>query len=452
MAENYILLERVELSASASSVTFANIPQSGYTDLKIVASVRSNRPSATWDNLQIRLNGSTTSYSARYLLGNGSSASSGTLTTLYGGDIPAVNATSQTFSNAEYYFPNYLSNAYKSVSLDSVAENNATATNQFLTAGLWSNTAAINSIEMFSGNAENFVQYSTFSLYGLAAVGTTPVDIKAYGGDSAYSDGTYWYHIFRTSGTFTARQALTCDYLVVAGGGGGGSADGVNDAAAGGGGAGGYRTGSSLSVPAATYTITVGAGGAGSSVRTSPGTSGGNSQFSTISSTGGGGGGSGGSNNGLAGGSGGGSRGYSGTGGSGNAGSYSPVEGYAGGTATTTKDSGSGGGGSSAAGNQASTTSFGGTGGAGTASSITGTSITYAGGGGGGSYNTNNTASGGSGGGGTGGGGSNPGGTNPTNGTANLGGGGGGGYANANYAGSDGANGGSGIVIIRYAV
>ncbi len=35
MPNNYVLLERTELAASAASVTFANIPQTGYTDLKI---------------------------------------------------------------------------------------------------------------------------------------------------------------------------------------------------------------------------------------------------------------------------------------------------------------------------------------------------------------------------------------------------------------------------------
>jgi hypothetical protein len=33
-------LERIELNATAASVTFANIPQTGYTDLKVVVSAR----------------------------------------------------------------------------------------------------------------------------------------------------------------------------------------------------------------------------------------------------------------------------------------------------------------------------------------------------------------------------------------------------------------------------
>ena len=56
MGANYILLETITVGeAGASSVTFNNIPQSGYTDLKIVASARSTGSSA--DNFDIKLNG-----------------------------------------------------------------------------------------------------------------------------------------------------------------------------------------------------------------------------------------------------------------------------------------------------------------------------------------------------------------------------------------------------------
>ena len=43
MTANYVLLEKVTLSANAASVTLDNIPQTGYTDLKLVASTRTDR-------------------------------------------------------------------------------------------------------------------------------------------------------------------------------------------------------------------------------------------------------------------------------------------------------------------------------------------------------------------------------------------------------------------------
>ena len=44
---------------------------------------------------------------------------------------------------------------------------------------------------------------------------------KATGG-TITTDGTYWFHTFTSSGTFTPTQSLTADMVVVAGGGGGG--------------------------------------------------------------------------------------------------------------------------------------------------------------------------------------------------------------------------------------
>jgi hypothetical protein len=78
---------------------------------------------------------------------------------------------------------------------------------------------------------------STFYLYGVAKLGTEPaISPYATGGDTIMTDGTYWYHTFISSGTFTPQKAISCDYLVVAGGGGGGTLHGA------GGGAGGLRS------------------------------------------------------------------------------------------------------------------------------------------------------------------------------------------------------------------
>jgi hypothetical protein len=225
------------------------------------------------------------------------------------------------------------------------------------------------------------------------------------------------------------------DYLVVAGGGAGGS--GVGGVAGGGGGAGGYKASTAILSTLNTYTVTVGAGGVGTTVVV--GTSGSNSILSgtgltTITSTGGGYGGK----DSVAGGSGGSGGGgaYSGTaGGSGTSGQGN--NGGSGSTAALSGSGGGGGGGASTTGGNGSGT-VGGNGGNGTASSISGSSVTYAGGGGG-SGITN--GSGGSGGGAAGNW-NNPG----ISGTANLGGGGGGGGN-----GAVGGNGGSGVVIISYA-
>ena len=433
---NYILLERIELNASAASVTFANIPQTGYTDLKVVCSYKTTSSAAT--DGKISFNSSTANFSWRSVYGTGSAAVSANNTVNNAlGQVQGTAATASTFSTNEIYIPNYTSSNNKSFSVDYVTENNATLAYAGLVAGLWSNSAAITSIgiNLDSGNIE---ANSTFSLYGLAAVGTTPaIAPKASGGNRIDYDGTYWIHTFNANGTFTPQTALSCDYLVVAGGGGGGTNY------AGGGGAGGLRstvtaTGgggsleSVLSLTAQAYAITVGAGGTASS-------NGSNSIFSTVTSTGGGAG----KGAGVAGASGG-SGGGGSDGGAGGAGTAN--QGYAGGAGTGvgSADPAGGGGGAGAvgvAGNGG--TGKAGDGGAGVAVAITGTSVTYAGGGGGANY-ADGTIGTGQAGGGNGGAssGSQPGG-NATNNTGS-GGGGGGGPTGV------GGVGGSGIVIIRY--
>jgi hypothetical protein len=295
MPANFVLLERIELNASAASVTFANIPQTGYTDLKVSVSVRGST-AQVYDVMNMDFNGST-NFNWRKLEGSGSTATSATGTNNNNiAVMTGANATANTFGSADIYIPNYsVSGLNKSVSVDSVSENNATTAYTDFYASLWTGTAAITSIT-FTPQTSPFVANSTFSLYGLAAFGTTPVIApKATGGNIIDYDGTYWIHTFLTSGTFTPSTSLSCDYLVVAGGGGGGNGGG-------GGGAGGFRTATSQSLTATGYSVTVGAGGAGGAGAGATGTS---SVFNSTTSAGGGGGGVY-ATSGLAGGSGGG--------------------------------------------------------------------------------------------------------------------------------------------------
>ena len=262
---------------------------------------------------------------------------------------------------------------------------------------------------------------------------------------------------------------LTVDYLVVAGGGGGQS---------GGGGAGGLRTsytnssslnghtGSSLTLSISTdYIVTVGPGGVGTNHSNKTNTTSGlNSVFDTITSTGGGRSGltdaGAPGRNGASGGSGGGGAGdgYESVGGSA---VTSPVtQGYSGGNgAAPPPYPGGGGGGASASGSNGSG-GAGGNGGSGLAVNIlnstnatsesvgevSGSDVYFSGGGGGGLVFTSGVTAFGTGGTGGGGNGSITG--NGENGSPNTGGGGGGfyNYQSSNTAGS----GGSGVVILRY--
>jgi len=465
---NFVLLERTELNASAASVTFANIPQTGYTDLKVVMSTRSADVSNIAFEISVTFNGNTTGYTAKQLFGDGSAAGSSSPTIRPAGFIVGTTATANTFSNGELYIPNYTSSSNKSYSVDSVTETNATTQYMNLVAGLWSNTAAITTIAL-AGTSGNFAANSTFSLYGLAATGTTPVIApKASGGNVIATDGTYWYHAFLSNGTFTPATSLSCDVLQIAGGGGGGSN------MAGGGGAGGLLAFTSQSLTVTNHTVTIGGGGAGDIGVGSKGVNGTNSNFGALTaSVGGGGGGTLQSAGGSSGGSGGGGAGgyINGTGGTG--GSATSGQGFSGGSGASGSVSdflaGAGGGGAGAVGGNGSgsgSASVGGAGGNGVSTysswgsaTLTGQNISgtywFAGGAGGGIASTasGSAASGGNGGGGAGGksngylGGAN----SPQAGLAGTGGGGGGGN-NGGTNSTQGAPGGSGIVIIRYAI
>jgi hypothetical protein len=153
-------------SGGATSVTFSSIPAT-YTDLIVKASVRTNIGGGQiYDSMDIAFNGVTTNITAKQLQGTGASAAS-TSPTQIESIVDGGSATANTFANLEYYIPNYTSSNYKSASLDVVMENNATTAYMRLTAGLWSNTAAITSVGFTLPNSTSFVQYSTFYLYGI---------------------------------------------------------------------------------------------------------------------------------------------------------------------------------------------------------------------------------------------------------------------------------------------
>jgi hypothetical protein len=459
MPANYVLLERIELNASAASVTFSNIPQSGYTDLKVVCSARTSNTNGYTGGMSLRFNGSSTAvYSHRELVAATSTPSSGSgssLSYMRLADAVGSSLTASTFGNQEIYIPNYTGSANKSVSVDGVAENNASTDytwQEKLLAGLWGNTAAITSVTLYGGDAGtlDFLANSTFSLYGLAALGTTPVIAPKASGGNIDNDGTYWYHTFLTTGAFVPQQGLSCDVLVVAGGGGAGNG---SAGSGGGGGGGGLLAFTSQSLNTTSYTVTVGAGGAGAgTAAASSGSNGVSSQFGALTAAAGGGGGGSSAVSGgepKSGGSGGGA--YFDGNGTATGGAASPSgQGNAGGNSSPSGTGGAGGGGGAGAVGSNGTSSVGGNGGAGSSAysswasaTSTGVSGAYAGGGGGGVYPPNTTAGTGTGGGGNG---CKSDLSTNTAGTTNTGGGAGGG-GNGNRP-----AGGSGIVIIRYPI
>jgi hypothetical protein len=443
MPSTYVPLATTTASGGETTISFTSIP-STYTDLVL----QGNIIATTAYELFVQFNSDTgANYSTTYLEGNGTSASSGRAsndTKILAGFSNSTNPNPVVIQIQNY--------ANTTTNKTLLSRSSPAGASVLAWVGMWRNTAAITSVQLKLTSGKSFSAGATFSLYGIANAGVVS-GAKATGGDSIATDGTYWYHAFRTSGTFTPTINLTnVDYLVIAGGGGGtGSFVNAGYAGAGAGGlrstltatGGGGSLESKISLNANTnYTVAVGAGGAAGG---SGGNSGSNSSFSgtgltTITSLGGG--------------------RRNTTGGSGGGGSYDPDsyglgtagQGYRGGNGFIVgggDTNGGGGGGAGAVGGNAINTTAG-SGGIGVQitsfATPTGTGVSsgyYAGGGGAAAEASGRTAgTGGTGGGGNGAVASG----NATSGIVNTGGGGGA------AGGGTGGTGGSGLIIVRYPI
>jgi len=168
MANTYILINSVTVgSGGASDISFTSIP-STYTDLLIKLSTRDSRSGNPYNEVSVTFNGSGT-YSRKTIYGTGTAAGSEGDSTGKWVYSDTTDATSNTFSNAEMYIPNYTSSNAKSISADSVTENNSSSGNTLIfAAGLGTTTSAITSITLTPNLSNTFLQYSTAYLYGIS--------------------------------------------------------------------------------------------------------------------------------------------------------------------------------------------------------------------------------------------------------------------------------------------
>jgi len=168
------LIETVEVgSGGAASIEFTSIPQDG-TDLIVVVSGRTTQ---TGDAgvMRIRFNNDTTvAYDVINLRGQPGGVTSATSTSTSLNLAALVNgqeSTSNTFSSMQAYISNYTSSNDKSISIDNVTEKNGSANFdafQKISAGKYTTSSGISSVTIFE-SGEDFVQYSTASLYKVTA-------------------------------------------------------------------------------------------------------------------------------------------------------------------------------------------------------------------------------------------------------------------------------------------
>lgn len=153
------LISTTTLTTSTTSITFSSIAGTA-TDLLVTCSLA---PTAGNNNVLLSFNGSSTSFTSRGLYGTGSAVASYTRSDNVFGAVAGLSTT--VFSNAQIYIPNYAASTSKSFSIDTVTENNATVSFQWLHTGLWLNSAAITSVTLTA--ADQFATGSTVSLYSI---------------------------------------------------------------------------------------------------------------------------------------------------------------------------------------------------------------------------------------------------------------------------------------------
>jgi hypothetical protein len=156
-------------SGGQSSVTFSNIP-STFTHLQIRCLLRSSDSGASAGPI-LRLNSdSGSNYVYHLLSANGSS-------------VGAAGVSNQTFEHFENTISNgSTANAYGAMIIDILDYSNtnkykttrtlngwdANGSGQIaLASGLWQSTSTVSSITLTMYTSSNFMQYSSFALYGI---------------------------------------------------------------------------------------------------------------------------------------------------------------------------------------------------------------------------------------------------------------------------------------------
>jgi hypothetical protein len=157
----------VASSGNLSSITFAGIPQTGYSHLQIRGIARS---SAGADNTVMQFNDDTSAvYATHYMIGNGSTASNGNEfnTSRFYIDVVGTNASAASWSADIIDILDYSNTSkFKTVRTLAGQDLNGSGT-VWAVSGLWRSTTGISSIKIAMNGAASFAQYSSFTLYGV---------------------------------------------------------------------------------------------------------------------------------------------------------------------------------------------------------------------------------------------------------------------------------------------
>ncbi len=170
----FTVIDHTELGAAASSWDVTSIPSS-YDHLLVKVSARSDSSDTYGGEVRVTLNGDTGSnYSGTILWAYQSTPQSTRASSAAYMNYSYVSDASQaagTFGSATYWIPHYSNTAnFKQMISSSAAEDTSSTDSDWILAveaGLWQDTSAVDQITLTAGAADDFVQYSTFTLYGV---------------------------------------------------------------------------------------------------------------------------------------------------------------------------------------------------------------------------------------------------------------------------------------------
>ena len=162
--QTYTPIARQVLASTTNTVTFGSIPGT-YTDLRVAINGACDTGTA---NMLVRYNGDSTStlYSATWITGDGSTATSGR-----NGTQNQIILNYYGYMDTNYN-TNVLVDIFQYANTNVFKTNTSRANNasngNSANVGLWRNTNAITSVTFITGS-NNFAVGSTFTLYGIKA-------------------------------------------------------------------------------------------------------------------------------------------------------------------------------------------------------------------------------------------------------------------------------------------
>jgi hypothetical protein len=166
---DYESIQTYTLTGNQTSVTFSSIP-STYKHLQVRLTAKTDR-ALNRDTALLTFNSDTgTNYVAHALFGDGSTAqaqyqAAAQSIALY--RIAGNSSATDIFGALIIDILDY-TNTNKNTTVRALGGVDLNGAGEiWLNSGLWLNTAAISTLKLAPGNATNFMQYSSFALYGI---------------------------------------------------------------------------------------------------------------------------------------------------------------------------------------------------------------------------------------------------------------------------------------------